>query len=71
MAEHGEKALSLVRRQPVPEPYAVLLYTLNSPDSRRKIGAKQPAVCGLVSKATNRRQPEIDRRRRIMGLVRG
>lgn len=43
-AERCEESLPLVRRQPIPDAHAMLLYALDPPDSRRKIGAQKPAV---------------------------
>jgi hypothetical protein len=50
----------LFRSQPIADPHAILLGTLDSPDSRRKIGTQEPAVRSLIGKPPNGCQAEID-----------
>src|ERR1039458_2689858 len=46
----------------------MLLYALDPPDSRRKIGAQKPAVGSFVRQSPNRRKAQVDRGRGIFGL---
>jgi len=67
-AERGEESLPLVRRQPIPDAHAMLLYALDPPDSRRKIGAQKAAVGSFVRQSPNRCKAQVDRGRGILGL---
>ena len=67
-AERCEESLPLVRRQPIPDAHAMLLYALDPPDSRRKIGAQKPAVGSFVRQSPNRGKAQVDRGRGIFGL---
>jgi hypothetical protein len=51
---------SLLIRQPVSHPHAILLQTLHAPNPRGQIGTEQPAICGLVGQAPHGAQPKID-----------
>src|SRR5436190_23653841 len=51
----------LVRRQPIPDAHAVLLYALDPSDSRGKIGAQKPAVGSFVRQSANRGKAQVDR----------
>jgi hypothetical protein len=46
----------------------MLLYALDPPDSRRKIGAQKPAVGSFVRQSPNRGKAQVDRGRGIFGL---
>ena len=53
--------LPLLGGQPVAEPDAQLLYALDSPYSRRQVGAQEAAICRLVRQPADGPEPEIDR----------
>jgi hypothetical protein len=51
---------SLLIRQPVSHPHAVLLQALHTPNPCGQIGTEQPAICGFVGQPPNRAQPKVD-----------
>jgi hypothetical protein len=67
-AERCEESLPLVRRQPIPDAQTMLLYALDPPDSRRKIGAQKTAVGSFVCQSPNRGKAQVDRGGGIFGL---
>jgi len=58
----------LVRREPISDAHAMLLYALDPPDSCRKIGAQKPAVGSFVRQSPNRGKAQVDLGRGIFGL---
>ena len=68
----GLKPLSpLLSSQPIANPHTKLLSALDAPNSRREIKIEKPGGRGLVSEPTHGCEPQIDRRRSIMGLFGG
>ena len=52
---------SLLIRQPVSHPHAILLQALHAPDPCGQIGTEQTAICCLVGQPPNGAQPKVDR----------
>jgi hypothetical protein len=55
------ECLGLCRRQPVAEPYAQFLYTLDSPYPSSQVRAEESTVRCLVCKTANSPQTKVDK----------
>jgi hypothetical protein len=67
--EYRKEPFALFGGQPIADPHAMFLNSLNPPDPCREIGAQKPAIRGLVRKSTNCRQAEIDGGRSVLSLL--
>jgi hypothetical protein len=60
-AERCEESLPLVGSQPIPDAHSMLLYSLDSPDSGRKIGTQKSAVRRFIRESANSGETQVDR----------
>ena len=60
-AERCEESLPLVGSQPIPDAHSMLLYSLDSPDSGRKIGTQKSALRRFIRESPNSGEMQVDR----------
>ena len=58
----------MIGRQPIPDAHTILLYTLDPPDSGRKVGTQKAAIGSLVGKSANGGKPQVDSGGGILSL---
>ncbi len=67
--EYAEQTSSLLGGQPIAHPDAKLLGALDPANSGGEVRTEQTGISGFVCKAADRRQSEVDCRRRIVRLL--
>lgn len=66
-----KEVLALFSSEPIPKSHAEFLYPFDASNSRGQIWAEQPGIRGLIREPTHGGEPEVNCRRRIMGLFQG